>query len=142
MKRQIFYATVFLVLGTTSVSSQNSDDLVGAWEIHYLEHVLTAFNDTLYETEFVNPSVKILTKKHFAFGHLTDNRESISAGGGEYSYNGKIYTEHIKYHTHTSAVGISIEFKSKLEGDKWTILGMIPTDDGDVKTKEIWQRIE
>ena len=142
MKKQIFIAIVFLMLGTTCVLSQNSDELQGALEIVYSEYVYTAVNDTLIGAQFENPSVKLLTKSHFAFGNRTTNGESISAGGGKYSYDGETYTEHIKYHSFISAIGTSVEFKSKLEGDKWTILGMIPTDYGDVKTKEIWKRIE
>jgi len=121
---------------------QKADALVGAWEIQSSEYVYTAYNDTLIGAEFVNPSVKILTKKHFAFGHLIDDGESISAGGGEYTYKGETYTEHIKYHSHSPAAGTSVEFKSKLEGDKWTIKGVIPGEDGDILLKEIWKRIE
>ena len=97
---------------------------------------------TIENTQFANPSVKLLTKKHFAFGFQTSDGESVTAGGGKYSYNGETYTEYIKYHIVSSIVGKSIEFKSKLEGDKWTILGVLPMDDGDVKMKEIWKRIE
>lgn len=142
MKKQICYAIVFLMLGPTCVLSQNSDEIQGAWEIVYSEYVYTAVNDTLIGAEFEYPSVKLLTKNHFAFGRRTTNGESISAGGGKYSYGGETYTEHIKYHTHSPAVGTSVEFKSKLEGNKWTIKGVIPGDDGDIKLKEIWKRIE
>ena len=142
MKIHILYAIVFLMLGTTCVLSQNSDEIQGPWEIVYSEYVYTAFYDTVIEAEFKYPSVKLLTKNHFAFGRRTTNGESISAGGGKYSYNGETYTEHIKYHTHSSAIGTSVEFKSQLEGDKWTIKGVIPDVDGDIKLMQIWKRID
>ena len=140
MKKLIFIASVFLILGTTSVLSQNSNELQGAWEIIYAEYVYP--DTTIENTQFANPSVKILTKEHFAFGFQANSGESITAGGGKYSYNGETYTEHIKYHIASSVVGKSIEFKSKLEGDKWTISGSLPGDDGDLNLKEIWKRIE
>ena len=129
-----------LLLGTTSVLCQNSDDLVGAWQINYSEYVYP--DTTIENTQFANPSIKLLTKKRFAFGFQDNNGESITAGGGKYSYNGETYTEHIKYHIASSIVGISIEFKSKLEGDKWTISGVLPMDEGNTKMREIWKRIE
>ena len=142
MKKLFFIVIAFLMFGITSVLSQNSDELQGAWEVVYTEYIYTAVNDTLYGAQFENPSVKLLTKKHFAFGHQTRNSESITGGGGIYSYDGMTYTEHIKYHTVNSVIGKSVMFKSKLEGDNWTISGVISMDDGDVKMKEIWKRIE
>ena len=140
MKKLIFIACLFLMLGTTSVLSQNSDKLQGAWEIVYTKYVYP--DTTIENTQFTNPSVKILTKEHFAFGYQTSDGESITAGGGKYSYNGKTYIEHIIYHIYPLIVGKSIEFKSMLEGDKWTISGVLPGDDGDLKMKETWKRIE
>lgn len=142
MKKPLVLVIALLMIGTTNVLCQNSNELQGAWEITYLEYVYTALNDTLYETEFVNPSVKLITKKHFAFGHLNYDGKSFSAGGGEYSYDGRTYTEHIKYHSHGPAVGTSVEFKSKLEGDTWTISGALQGDEGEILLKEIWKRIE
>ena len=127
------------MLGTTSVLSQNSDELQGAWEIIYQE---IAYPDTtLTTTQWDSPTVKIFTKKHFAFGHLMDDGE-LGAGGGTYSYDGKIYTEHVKYHGYALVVGKSIKFKSKLDGDKWTISGTLPGENGEVHLTEIWKRID
>ena len=130
-----------LMLGTSSVLSQNSDELQGAWECIYTKYV---FPDSISETtHFEHPSVKILTMNHFAFGSLWSDGESVSAGGGKYSYEGKTYIEHVKYHTFSSAIGKSLEFKSKLEGDKWTITGVVPGSDGEkIQLKETWKRIE
>jgi hypothetical protein len=140
MKKLMSIVIGFLILGTTSVLSQNSDELQGAWEIIYQK--LTYPDTTLENTQFANPSVKILTKKHVAFGHQSSDGESISGGGGTYSYDGKTYIEHIKYHGYSSLVGKSIEFKSKLDGDKWTISGVIPGDGEKIHLKEIRKRIE
>jgi len=124
------------------IEQEEKKSLEGAWELIYSEYVYTAVNDTLIGAEFEYPPVKLLTKNHVAFGRRKPNDESISAGGGKYSYDGETYTFHIKYHTHTPAVGTKVEFKSKLEGDKWTIKGVIPGVDGDILLKEIWKRIE
>lgn len=140
MKKLMVIVIALLMLGTSSVLCQNSNELQGVWECIYAKYVFP--DSTMENSTFVNPSVKLLTKKHFAFGHLRDNRESISAGGGEYSYNGETYIEHIKYHTYSALVGSSVEFKSELAGDKWTTKGVIPGVDGDIKLKEIWKRIE
>ena len=140
MKKLMNLGIGFLLLGTTSVLCQNSDQLQGAWEIIYTEY---AFPDTTtITTQFDNPTVKLLTKKHFAFGNLASDGESVRGGGGTYSFDGKTYTEHVKYHIYTQVIGKSIKLESKLKGDKWTIKGVVPGDNGEVHLKEIWKRIE
>lgn len=140
MKKLIFIASVFLILGTTSALCQNSNELEGAWEVIYTKY---AYPDTTLEnTHFANPSVKILTEEHFAFGSQTSDGESIIGGGGNYSYDGKTYIEHIKYHVYGSLVGKSVEFKAMLDGEKWTISGVLLFEGEEVHMKEIWKRIE
>jgi hypothetical protein len=140
MKKPMIFVIAFLMLGTTSVLSQNSTELQGAWEITYQQFVTS--DTTMERTQFTNPTVKILSKEHFSFGSFSDDGETLSGGGGKYSYDGKIYIEHVKYHGYALVVGKSIEFKSKIEGDKWTIKGVVPGVDGDIKLKEIWKRID
>jgi hypothetical protein len=39
-------------------------------------------------------------------------------------------------------MGQSVKFKSKMDGDKWTIEGVIMIEGEEFKLKETWQRIE
>lgn len=110
----------------------------GAWEVIYTKFV---YPDTTYEnSEIVNPNVKLLTKKHFAFGGQSGENQ-IVGGGGEYTFDGDTYTEHIKYHYYSGVVGSSLKMKSKIEGDLWTISYVIKDDDLSLEGTETWKRI-
>jgi hypothetical protein len=84
--------------------------------------------------------VKLLTKKHWANGGQSGENK-IMGGGGEYTYDGNTYTEHIKYHAQSNFVGKSVEFKSSLEGDLWKISTVTKLDSIQVEGMETWKRI-
>lgn len=110
----------------------------GAWEVIYSK---TIYPDTTYETtQFANPSVKLLTKKHYAFGRQ-DGEYKIVGGGGEYKYEGDIFKSYPKYHTVSSLVGDSLVMKSKIEGELWTITYVYKNDTLQVDGTETWKRI-
>ncbi len=111
---------------------------LGAWEATYTKYM---YPDTAYETtQFANPSVKLLTEKHFSFGYQSDTN-SVVGGGGEYAYEGDSYTEFIKYHSYSDLVGKTVNFKSELEGDLWTISFTLEFDSVKVDATETWKRI-
>lgn len=110
----------------------------GAWEVIYTKYV---YPDTTVESsQIVNPNVKLLTKKHFAFGRQSGENQ-ISGGGGQYTYDGDTYTEHIKYHNYPGIAGTSLEMKSEIEGDLWTIYYVFKDGDVLIKGTETWKRL-
>ena len=110
----------------------------GAWEVIYTKYVYP--DTTIENNQIVNPNVKLLTKKHFAFGAQAGENQ-ISGGGGEYTYDGHTYTEHIKYHFYPGMAGNSLEMKSKIEGDLWTISYVFTADNLSIEGTETWKRI-
>ena len=143
MKKIIYLIMAFVAVIIISCNNSKKETkgypLQGAWELTYTKYV---YPDTTYETtQFANPDVKLLTKRHFAFG-LQSGADKIVGGGGEYTYDGNIYTEFVKYHTWFSFfVGKSIEFKSTLKGDLWTISGIFKNDTLQINATETWKRI-
>src|SRR5665648_410698 len=100
MKKVIYLILVFAIIlingCTNSKKAEVENPYVGTWEhisskflIHYLNGEKP---DTTYVVSNAFPyNVKLLTKKHYAVGHQTENDEFVG-GGGEYTYNGDSVT--------------------------------------------------
>lgn len=110
----------------------------GAWELIYVKQVSP--DTTIEMTQITDPTVKLLTKKHYAFGSQAGENK-IFGGGGEYKYEGDIFKSYPKYHGYSMLVGDSIVFKSKIEGDLWTISHSYKNDTLQVDITETWKRI-
>lgn len=87
-------------------------------------------------------SFKILNSTHFAFGRqvIVDGvlQDEVYGGGGRYDLIGDtLYVEHIEFHSSHDLVGVSIEFRARIDGDTWYHDGQI----GDSVLKEVWHRI-
>ena len=139
MKKLTALTVTLLMLGMANSYCQESGKLEGVWKIIYSK---VERPDTITErTAFENPSYKIFTKKHFSLSGLLEDTE-FYGHLGKYSYDGKTYTEHIKYSFGKSMMGQSIKFKSSMEGDKWTIEREGEYEGEKLKMKETWQRVE
>ena len=142
MKRTIYLILAFMAILVIACNNPKKavieNPFAGAWEVIYTKAV---YPDTTYETtKFTNPSVKLLTNKHFSFGYQSDTN-MVVGGGGEYTYDGDTYTEYVKYHNYSGFVGQTVNFKSKIEGDLWTISYSVKLDTIQVDATEIWKRI-
>lgn len=142
MKRNFCFVLTFAMILIIACNNPNKDveenPYEGAWELTYSKWV---FPDTIYEiTQFVNPSVKLLTKKHWAFVRLSEMNE-VYAGTGEYTFDSATYTENIKLHYNTSVAGNSFGYKSSIEGDLWKISIITMLDSVQVEGTETWKRI-
>lgn len=134
----LLIAIVLVTACRNSPKVVTENPYVGAWEKTYSKYI---YPDSTYETtQYADPTVKLLTLKHYAFGNQ-DEEYKISGGGGEYSYNGDIFISYPKYHTSSSLVGDSLVMKSKIEGDLWTISFSIEIDTIKIDATEIWKRI-
>ena len=136
----LFLAFIAILLCACSNLKNDAKDypLQGAWEITYSKYI---YPDTIIEsTKFANPTVKLLTKKHYAFGRQAGENK-ITGGGGEYSYDGNTFTSLPKYHSSSMALGSTLVWKSKLEGDLWTISIVYKNDSIQIDGTETWKRI-
>jgi hypothetical protein len=142
MKKTICFIlaiTVILIVACNNPAKDaRMNPLQGAWEITYAKYVSP--DTTMEITQFINPKVKILTGKHFAFGSQSGENQ-ISAGGGEYTFDRDTYTEYIKYHSAAYFVGKTNITKSSLNGDLWTISFDIKNDTIQWNATETWKRI-
>lgn len=88
MKRTIYPILAFIVILVIACNNPKKDvkenPLQGAWEMIYSKYI---YPDTIIETtKFTNPTVKLLTKKHYAFGRQA----------GENKITGEVENMHMK----------------------------------------------
>lgn len=63
-------------------------------------------------------------------------------GGGRYTLEGEMYTEIIGYHWNPLLIGRTVEFKYRIDGDKWHHTARFEIQGARFNIDEIWQRIE
>ena len=143
--RKLLIVTALLLFAGVAFGQTNQKDTSpenpyeGAWEVIYTKYVYP--DTTIENNHIINPNVKLLTKKHFAFGGQIGENQ-VQGGGGEYSYDGDTYTEQIKYHFFSNMVGTSVKMKSKIDGDLWTISFVFKDDNNSIEGTETWKRIK
>jgi hypothetical protein len=143
MKKSICLILVFIAILIIACNNAKKDaresPLLGYWERVYYKEV---FPDTTYESnQITEPEFKIVTNKHWAYGGQKGINK-VAAGGGKYTYDGKNYTEYINYHNASLLIGQAITYKSTLEGDLWTITGILNLDTLNIGLTETWKRVE
>jgi hypothetical protein len=87
---------------------------------------------------------KLVVGGRFVWTVVKDG-EMLRSAGGKYTAGADEYTEEVEFVAHPAdewMVGKTIKFKAKLDGDKWHHEGTIKTTRGEVKIKEIWERIK
>jgi len=72
---------------------------------------------------------------------------TMFSGGGTYTITGNSYKETIEYFADPAALGASIEFTCRTEGDRFIQTGSLPVMEagkkvGDVPLEEVWRRLE
>jgi hypothetical protein len=107
--------------------SKLAASLVGTWQ-------LVGRPDDAQEMP-VN-SFKFFTGKHWSVTYHDENGKVEYHHGGTYTLDGDQYAETIKYATDQTAalIGQTMKFKIKVEGDKYTQIGVGNT------YNEIWRR--
>ena len=129
---------VLIIACNNQKKSTSENPYIGAWQITYSKYI---YPDTTIETKSIaNPNVKLLTNKHYAFGHQA-GENLIQGGGGEYKFKDDVFKSYPKYHTNSVLVGDSLVMKSKIEGDLWTITYSAKLDTIRVEATETWKRI-
>jgi hypothetical protein len=106
--------------------SKLATDLIGTWE-------LVGSPDG---EEFDINALKFFTGKHWTVIHFDDDGHIQYSHGGTYTIDGDQYAETIKYASEQTAalIGQTLKFKIKVEGDKYTQLGV------ENPYNEVWRR--
>ena len=132
-KKRIFFAigacVLVLLCGSCSTSrnaiSKNKEDMiVGVWRYAPSERAVMT---------------KIITKGHFIWTYVVDNKITNSLGGS-YTFDGETYTEYIEYGTPSRSeyIGTNSTFKVSFEDKKMHNIGATVMENID----EVWERVE
>jgi hypothetical protein len=107
--------------------SKLATDLIGAW-------TLVGTPDSDEETP--TKRLKFFTGKHWLITEADDAGKVIFHHGGTYTLDGDEYVETIEYaiEESVSAIGQKFKFKIKVEGDKYTQIGI------ENPYNEVWRR--
>ncbi|MCR8667407.1 hypothetical protein NO995_06930 [Aestuariibaculum sp. M13] len=137
MKSKSAIITLIFSLGfLTFAFAQPS--LEGTWKSVKQLYILPDTTYTATGDDMIN-MVKIINKTHFATIVQADSIQNSMFNGGEYTFRGNIYTEHLKYFSDPSLIGKSFSFKSTIKGDIWTIEGPIENEG---EEKPVWKIYE
>jgi hypothetical protein len=157
MKYSLRITTVILFsLLPILVYAQNAVKLQGAWE-------MISQTEDGRDHPIPGRQIKLLTGTHYTWvrqdkklvEELLAKRtqhDSISAyqdafGAGTYKVVGNTYTETTEFFYAPQYIGKSVEFKFKLDGDRWYISGHYSHFEGgkkinEVRLDQVWKRIE
>jgi hypothetical protein len=107
--------------------SKLASDLIGTW-------TLVGTPDS--EEETPSKRLKFFTGKHWLVTEADDAGKVLLHHGGTYTLDGDEYEETIEYALEDSigAVGMKFKFKIKVEGDKYTQIGV------ENPYNEVWRR--
>jgi hypothetical protein len=126
MRKQIWYIIIFMILvSCNSVESNKINRITipiqGTWKL--LTGTLIEKNNTIV-TDYTKGKefIKIINDTHFAFlNHdLNKGKDSVaeySSGGGHYSLNDSLYTEHLEYCSDRQWEGNDFQFTVTITND-------------------------
>jgi hypothetical protein len=145
--RYIALMCVVVVLNACTSAASNStnapasfapanNSFIGTWEL-VSTHVSRNDSTLMRGTGAEFRSLKMLNNTHFSV--ITRRGEQfLRAAAGRYTLNGENYTEMIDVSSATTFTpGAQYSFKSKIEGDTWTIDG----GSGATRVQEVWRRV-
>lgn len=139
MKKFVLLLVITALLGVFNISAQTPEEVEGVWKMTYKKWELS---DTVVErSKYEFNSYKIFFEDHFSLTGL-DEENNFYGHFGNFTFDGKTYSEEITFSSYEFMVGRTVDFKSKLEGDTWTIKGDIGTRDMKFELVEIWERVD
>ncbi len=114
---------------TDAKPPQLAKDLIGTW-------VLAGTPDNVGEPPATGGRLKFFTGKHWTITEADGSGKVVYHHGGTYVIDGEEYAETIKYANESTSelVGKTFKFKIKVEGDKYTQVGI------DNPYTEVWKR--
>lgn len=114
----------------------NASPLAGVWRISGRKQ-----GDKINEIALgARRTLKILSGTRFQWAAINiDTKEFFGTGGGHYTFENGVYTEHIEFFSRDSSrVGASLSFEGKLEEGKWHHSGKSSKGD---PIYEIWEKM-
>ena len=111
-----------------SASGSNLNPMMGTWQL--LSGTLIEKGDTVITDYTKNISfIKIINESHFAFlqhdkNKGKDSTASFVAGGGSYTFQDSIYTEHLEYCSAREWEGNEFKFNVTIKNDSLTQYGI------------------
>lgn len=120
MSRIIGFIFLSLLFATcTTVEKQDQLPLTGTWELIAASSIE---KDSTFSTFDPNRNmIKIINSTHFAFLNHAIHKDSVDApyyaGGGRYTLQDSIYTEHLDYFNDKAWEGHTFEFVVKIKND-------------------------
>ena len=137
------FAGILIIACNNPKKDSDLNPYVGAWECSSKTYLVHYLNGQKPDTTFlvnVPYTVKLLTKKHYAQGRVTEKNEVV-AGGGEYTYNGDTVILIRRYSSDKAIIGQPSVWKSKIEGDLWKFSRITKNDTIQYEQIETWKRI-
>jgi len=109
--------------------SQLAKDLIGTW-------VLVGTPDKIGEPPATGGRLKFFTGRHWTITEADESGKVVFHHGGTYKISDEEYAETIKYANESTSelVGKTFKFKIKVEGEKYTQVGI------DNQYTEVWKR--
>lgn len=152
MKKLLFIPILLcLILAFSIKTAPEGKSLKGTWIMVSEKHGDAA----IMEPEKGTVKRKYLTDTHFSWVEYNDKGDVIRLAGGSYTLQNNQYKEVIEYvyPKGSDLLGASIPFTCKLNGNKWTHIGMIQYQDIDEETgqyavtssdrlEEVWERVD
>jgi hypothetical protein len=142
----LFLLFVLLLSCSTDVQEKRKP-LEGTWEL-VSGKMTWADSSISYPYSDYHRMIKIISKKHFVFiNQDTTGEEYSDFGGGSYSLEGDIYTEHIEFFSPVDFIGKSFSFNSEVKGDQWIMSGSFPLKkmglgEFDMEIYEVYKRLD
>lgn len=128
-------AGLSLIAAAPGIALAQNCDVKGTWEV--LSVRFTEVDGMVRDVAVGRPpGLKILSGTHWVFVELRAD-STVSGGGGKYEVDGSRYTEWVDYHGAKDFIGKRIDFKCRVEGDRWYQDGMLP---GGTKLEEVYRR--
>lgn len=117
---------------TWSRTDDGSGPLAGNWKI-----IKRDGNDI--SNRGARKTIKLLSGKRFQWAAInTDTGDFSGTGGGAYTFENGVYTEHIEYFSRDgNRVGMSLSFNGRVEGKEWHHSGKSSSGN---PVNEVWSR--
>ncbi len=115
---------------------KNDAPLAGVWRISGRKQ-----GDKINEMPLgVRRTLKILSGTRFQWAAINiETKEFFGTGGGHYTFEKGVYTEHIEFFSRDSSrVGASLSFEGKIENGKWHHSGKSSKGDA---IYEVWEKM-
>ena len=113
--------SILIIISFSCSPAEKPSSIVGTWKLQHavlIEGADTTFTDYTSDKSFI----KIINQDHFSFlahdlNKGEDSTALFSAGGGRYTLEGSLYTEHLEYCNSRKWEDHDFAFDVRISGD-------------------------